>query len=322
MSCTDLSSKLEANPASVLGKLQKIRRQIVKPKNVFVQMATCLDKLHMMYGAKAIQVWKQFFDGLSSKDRNLGGPMELMLKGRYPIMSESYYRDPNPAVRHVIVGLPGTESCYLKQAILYENRNWELDEVAAARLMLQYLTDRMYDQIRGQGWTYGVSVSVSITEGRMRVSFSRASQLANAYKEFRAIIANYTTSSDSNSTNAEWDPVLLHSAKGSLIYNWVEIEETPEGLSSASVLAYLRQTDDSFYARRFVNRLAKVTVEDVKRVAQTYLPQFFQPEKTHTSVVCGPSEVKSMKELFMSFDPPFELKEVTDLEKSILTDQI
>ena len=172
----------------------------------------------------------------------------------------------------------------------------------------------MYEQIRGQGWTYSVGISVSITEGRIKVYFSKSSQLINSYKEFRNIISNYSTNA------VAWDPILLDSAKGSLIYNWVEIEETPEGLATASVLSYLRQTDDSFYARKFVKRLSQVTVNDVKRVADKYLPEFFNPKQTHTAIVCGPGEVQSIKKLFVEFDPPFKIEEITNLEESILTE--
>ena len=46
-------------------------------------------------------------------------------------------------------------------------------QAAAERVMLQYLSDRMYDEVRGQGLTYGVSLSLSITEGRSTLSLTR-----------------------------------------------------------------------------------------------------------------------------------------------------
>ena len=101
--------------------------------------------------------------------------------------------------------------------------------------------------------------------------------------------------------------------------NWVEIEETPQGLASASVLSYLRKTDDPFYARRFVKRLSQVNIQEVKRVAEKYLLTFFNPNQTHTAIVCGPGDVDGIKELFMEFDPPFQIEEITNLENSILT---
>ena len=80
----------------------------------------------------------------------------------------------------------------MKQTVPFEIVNWEDPEIAAVRVMLQYMTDRMYDKIRGRGWTYGVSMSTSVTEGRMSVNFIRSSNINNAYSEFRAILVNYT----------------------------------------------------------------------------------------------------------------------------------
>ena len=57
-------------------------------------------------------------------------------------ISEYENVDPNPAIRHVVVGLAGSDSCFMKQSILFEVNNWENPEVAAVRVMLQYMTDR------------------------------------------------------------------------------------------------------------------------------------------------------------------------------------
>ena len=51
----------------------------------------------------------------------------------------------------------------------------------------------MYDLIRGRGLTYGVSMSSSVTEGRMRVKFTRSSQLRDEnsmlFQRFSLIVA-------------------------------------------------------------------------------------------------------------------------------------
>ena len=107
----------------------------------------------------------------------------------------------------------------------------------------------MYDQIRGKGWTYHVSMSSSITEGRIKLTFSRSSSLANAFKAFRDIIEGYYTDG-ANAT--AWDPVLLDSAKGALVYSWTETQDSPEDVSSSSVVALLRGAADPFYVPRFV----------------------------------------------------------------------
>merc|ERR1711936_1506821 len=184
-----------------------LRQTIVKSKNTYVYIATNLTQLVDAHGDMASKVWTNFFRGEKEEDRV---PEETMSQ-RYPITQELVYRDPSPKMRHAIVGLPGTESCYMKQAIDFDMSNWESKELAAVRLMLQYLTNIMYDQIRGQGWTYGIWAGVSVTAGRMGVSFVKSSDLVPAYKEFRKIIANYSEDPDI------WDPVKLDSTRGTLI---------------------------------------------------------------------------------------------------------
>ena len=111
---------------------------------------------------------------------------------------------------------------------------------------------------------------------------------------------------------------MLDSARGSQIYNWAEREETTEDLSSVSVKSYLRQTDDPYYNRRFVGRLAAVTLDDVKAVAEKYLPLFLKADETQTAVVCGTDKVEHMTYVLGHLG--FEMTEIKDLENSILTE--
>jgi hypothetical protein len=90
------------------------------------------------------------------------------------------------------VSLAGSDSCHLRQSVPFDITDFEDPDLASVRVMLQYMSDRMYDKIRGQGWTYGVSISASVEEGRVTLSFIRSSHINNAYQEFRNIISNYT----------------------------------------------------------------------------------------------------------------------------------
>ena len=103
--------------------------------------------------------------------------------------------------------------------------------MAVLRVALEYLSNLMYNQIRGPGLTYSISMSGSVTEGRLQVKFSRSSQLEQAYKVFRDIIAEYSSKGNVD----KWENVLLDSAKGSVIYDWTEREETVENLASTSI---------------------------------------------------------------------------------------
>ena len=56
------------------------------------------------------------------------------------------------------------------------------------RVMFQYLTDRLLEGLRGQGLTYGASLSMSVTDGRFSLDISMTSQVVEAYKETRKIL--------------------------------------------------------------------------------------------------------------------------------------
>ena len=99
----------------------------------------------------------------------------------------------------------------MKQYVPFPVRDWESKEVAAVRVMTQYLSDQMYNLIRGKGLTYGVSMSSSVTEGRMTLKFSRSSQLVDAYEVFRKIAKEYS------GPDAPWDETLLDSARGAQV---------------------------------------------------------------------------------------------------------
>ena len=160
---------------------------------------------------------------------------------RYVIRSEHEHRNSSAATsQHLAFGVGGTESCYLKQSVRYNNTDWTDPAVASERVMLQYISDRMYDEVRGQGLTYGVSLSLSVTEGRTTLSLTRSSRVVEAFTTVREILERFLNDEDN------WDPSLVDSAKGSLIYSWTEKEETVEDLVDQTVKAYFRQTDSNY----------------------------------------------------------------------------
>ena len=105
---------------------------------------------------------------------------------------------------------------------------------------------------------------------------------------------------------------------GSLIYQYVNGEETLENMFHNAVSSYLRDTKDPFYSKRFVELLSKVTVDDVKSVANKYLPLFEDNAKTRTAIVCSPSQVPTIYTM-MKKKFGLDLHQISDIEDSILT---
>ena len=46
-------------------------------------------------------------------------------------------------VSRSVSAIPGSESCFLKQAVRFEVRDWESKDVAIVRVMLQYLSNEV-----------------------------------------------------------------------------------------------------------------------------------------------------------------------------------
>ena len=230
----ELLETLKTGHDTVLTELYEIVTALVKPHSALVYLATRADQLVEEQGEE-LGVLRDL----------LGSPSSPALPGqldsRFIARSEYGYRNSQPST-HLAFGVGGTESCYLKQSVLYNNTDWTSPEVAAERVMLQYISDRMYDEVRGPGLTYGVSLSLSVTEGRTTLALTRSSRVVEAYNTVREILERYIDNED------EWDATLADSAAGSLIYSWTEKEETVENLVEQTVKAYMRQTD-SFYNR-------------------------------------------------------------------------
>ena len=172
--------QLNDDPKPVLQKLQSLAKQIFQPKNAFVYMATDLDRLTKEYKKDAAGFWKDFFP------HDLEFYTVESLSERIDTPSENQFVNHDPERRrHAIAGIPGTVTSYIRQHIPFDIKDWEDDDVAATRVMLQYLSDQMYNLIRGKGLTYSTSMSSSVTEGRLTMVFSRSSQPAKSYAVFR-----------------------------------------------------------------------------------------------------------------------------------------
>ena len=160
--------------------------------------------------------------------------------------------------------------------------------------MMQYLSDSMFDEVRGQGLTYGVSMSASVSQGRLTLSLYRSSRLTEAYKTVRQILQRYITDGDS------WDETLTDSAKGSIIYKFAEKEETIDDLVDQAIMAYMRKTD-SKYNREFIQALGRVQLADLKTVAMKFLPAFLEANSSQSGIVCNPNTVEDIVTDFREF---------------------
>ena len=268
-----LKQRIEDGEAEdIIDDLYRMVRILGTSNNSFLHMAADARALTSEYG-ETVAVLSGLFNASS-----LTGSEEW-LSGRYEVSREHQYRAVNSSTpQHVALGVDSTSSCYFTQTVMYNNTDWTDREVADARVLLKYLSDRMYHSVRGKGLTYSISMALSVSTGRVVLSISKSAQLTEAYRVVRQIFNNYTQVGPvrPDTTNEEifsiqgytqYDAALTDSSKGALIYQWAEKEETVSGLVSEAKKAYLRETD-SHYNRDFTVSIADVTVEDISQVGK------------------------------------------------------
>lgn len=119
------------------------------------------------------------------------------------------------------------------------------------------------------------------------------------------------------SSDAVWEQALIESAKSSLIFSFVEREKSVDALVlqnfvSACFHDTKRITDIN---QDLIQRIGKVTVEDMVSVGHKYISQLFTAE-ARTSIVCHPDKVNQICNDFEKFG--FKLTVSTNIETSFL----
>ncbi|XP_040563241.1 uncharacterized protein C05D11.1 [Lepeophtheirus salmonis] len=296
-----LLNDLQKDETKILQKFKSLKDQVLHPKNIFLYVASNLEK-NLDSGHLP---WINFFG------KGEEPPSSEFLSHRYQTPSENAFKKEKPDFRHAIASVSSSESCYLKQSIYYDNTDWEDNEIAALRIALKYLTDRMYNDIRGKGYTYSIGTFLSVTEGKITVKFSRSSLLPEGFKEFRNVVEKHLNAST-------WSEYLVDSARGSQIYSSSGSEETVSNLISSSFSSILRGAWDPLFNRRFVQRVGKVTFDEIRDSAIKYLPRFLDPNQTFTAIVCHSNDVDRVVQTLKEFN--IEVKKIVDIENSLLSD--
>merc|ERR1712106_25378 len=295
---------------TVVAELHVIIEKLVEPSKAFLFFATNAKRLKERLGDDL----KQF--NVLFKNASAPEPEELeKLSERFELKRESEFRKSSfkELPRHVAIGVDSTKSCYMTQTVLYNNTDWTLPEVADIRVLLGYLSDRLYNEVRGKGLTYSIGMYLSVSTGQITLKLSKSSQLADAYEEVLKILTRYLNG------DTEFDATLMESAKGSLIYNWASKEETVIGLIKEAAHAYSRRTD-SKYNRQFTKALGNVTVEDMSKSASSILPLFLSPSSTQTVVVCSKGSLQGVVDQ-LGDNTGLQFTVYDKLEETFLADQ-
>ncbi|XP_063241639.1 uncharacterized protein C05D11.1-like [Bacillus rossius redtenbacheri] len=290
---------------AVLAELEAVRQVVTEPSGMAVHLAADVDSL-------------------AAGRPDLPGPWRgLLPEGRAPGTRALLPAVPDwtllvppggdPAPRHCAVGLGCVESSYLCQAT-ESLRDFSHPSLAPLLVFLQYLTQLegpMWRQIRGMGLSYGYSIVPKPNEGLLYMTFYRATNCVQAFKEASKLVNGQLVA------GAKWELTLFESARSSLIFEIIEREKSVGDLVTQSLLSYFKGVDQG-YNRRLVQLIANTAIEDLEAVGRDHVTPLFTPEKTRTTIVCHPSKLDEISAGFKEIGQ--ELTVYASLEDSFLSD--
>ncbi|KAK3859607.1 hypothetical protein Pcinc_034292 [Petrolisthes cinctipes] len=300
----NLLQRLTTEEGKVLEELEQVRGVIMQKDRITIHMATDYEQLSAQLDP--IAPWRDFVaDKDSSRDNILNIVPDSELLSQEDLGNTTGF----------LTGVGSVESAYLLQSTrcVTEHRDWDVPAILTAIQYLTQLEGPMWREIRGQGLAYSYSISLNPTQGLLILKLARASQLTGAYREALNILNSHI-----NGTTA-WDDTLLESARSSLIFEIIEREAVIADVVQQSLLSFFRRVPHS-YNKDLIERVAKVTLEDVKRVALKYFTPLVEPSSSKTVIVCHPSSVQETVQELEKFG--HKLSVIDSLEESRFADQV
>ncbi|XP_070567442.1 uncharacterized protein C05D11.1-like isoform X2 [Ptychodera flava] len=281
---SNLVETLEFNHETIIKELNELRDFLTSPANVRVHMSTDLNKLSPL--TSPLSPWMDHFV-TSHKDN---AEKHLAIGRKSSQLLVPFESSPTLGV---IVGVGSVESSYFMQTIPCVD-TYDHQDLPAIMVFMEYLCaleGPMWRQIRGLGLAYHYSMFCRPSEGLLYFLLYKCTHVVNAYKQAKEIVDGYLTG------KTEFDPVQLESSVSSVVFEVIERETTVSDTSKESLLHYFRDTDQD-YNRNLLQKLSKVSIEDLKAVGEKYFAPLFDPSKARCAVCCNPSKVDEIKEGF------------------------
>ena len=277
-----LTKRLASDGPSVVKDLNHVRQHISQLDNIIVHVT--LNQAKLREAINEIELYDFWFKTfLPPQFQEIGIACKMNTK---KITKDLELIAPKGDLTGVIAGVGAVESNYMQQ-VVSSIKSYSDPDYAPVIVAINYLTQLegpMWKKIRGLGLSYHYNINLQITEGLMTFLLFKSSHLAAAYQEAFNIVERHVNGQE------EWEQSLLESARASLMYELIQFEKSIPGVSSQSLLNHLNGLEMN-YLKNLVDKVSKVTLEEVKRVVPVYLLPLFDVNNTRRSVVCHSSKV-------------------------------
>ncbi|KAG8964011.1 hypothetical protein FRC03_002295 [Tulasnella sp. 419] len=275
-----LAKELQDSPEAVIKDFETLRELVTKPTGVRFSVTG-----NVLAVPQPRKPWS-IFDKLSTSELHP------------PPFSKDYLTELGkaPVKKAVVLTLPTIESSFgvhTAKGIV----GWDHPEYPALRVaceVLDGIESFLWRYIRGSGLAYGSNMSIDLESGLVGFTVFRAPDAYKAYAEGLKVVRGLTDGS------IPMDEISLDGAKSSLVYSVTRSVSSP---GRAALEAFTNQTFRGVpadNARRLLERLQNVTLDDVKGALQKYILPLFDPESSVAVIVSGPSKSDSIAEQLKS----------------------
>ncbi|KAG8934409.1 hypothetical protein FRC02_010043 [Tulasnella sp. 418] len=275
-----LAKELQDSPEAVIKDFETLRELVTKPTGVRFSVTG-----NVLAVPQPRKPWS-LFDKLSTSELHP------------PPFSKDYLTELGkaPVKKAVVLTLPTIESSFgvhTAKGIV----GWDHPEYPALRVaceVLDGIESFLWRYIRGSGLAYGSNMSIDLESGLVGFTVFRAPDAYKAYAEGLKVVRGLTDGS------IPMDEISLDGAKSSLVYSVTRSVSSP---GRAALEAFTNQTFRGVpadNARRLLERLQNVTLDDVKGALQKYILPLFDPESSVAVIVSGPSKSDSIAEQLKS----------------------
>lgn len=273
-----LLSALKSEPELVQERLTKVRDAIVKPENLFVHIAYHKEKL----GAEALQrPWHNLVpnDVIAKLDNNEQFDVSKMTPCRQLV---NFVEKPMSAV----IPVGSADSTFMCRSIKSIS-SFNDPDLPALQVLLNYLCQLegpLWKSLRGLGLTYHYNIHIFPGSGLMQFLLYKATHVVAAHEKAVEIVNKYLDGEE------QYEDNLFESAKSSLVFEYIKDEKSPSHRAQQSLVNYLTNLDID-YNRQLVDKVLKITKDDLRGVGTKYLRPLFDTSQGRNALCCNPSKV-------------------------------
>ncbi|XP_020292003.1 uncharacterized protein LOC109858800 isoform X2 [Pseudomyrmex gracilis] len=281
--CSQIRDYLNtAGEKKVLEEIEYVRKTMTSPQNMFVYMAVNVDKL-TKHVPDVYAPWNKFFsDFMTSKKTKPNVTSDWEFLKPFNDITENGYIQSSEYVQlsSFVQVCPCINDCHDP-------------DLAALLVCLQYFSQMdgpLWKVMKAKEWSCDFIIFANPIKGLLNLQLSTATDIVAAYKKTKWIV-------ESHITKAKWVQHLYDSAKSLAILKYVNEGKSMIDVIYTSFERYCRNLPPD-YNSLMVRRISAVTMDDMSRVAASYVKSLFDPKRVKTAIICNKSKFAEITKAF------------------------